>query len=75
MTEISGVIAFPSLHTVMACMVVVFTMGTRVFPLAVILNAPMIPATLAHGGHHLSDIFGGLAVFAASFAVAAWLLP
>lgn len=73
--EISGVIAFPSLHTVMACMVVVFTLGTRLFFPALALNAPMIPATLAHGGHHLSDVFGGLAVFTLALAAAVWMLP
>lgn len=74
-SKISGVIAFPSLHTVMACMVVVFTLGTQYFLPALALNAPMIPATLAHGGHHLSDVFGGIIVFLVALFIAAWFVP
>lgn len=62
-----GLIAFPSFHTVMACLAVWFTMGfRRVFPIFAVINALMMPAILVHGGHHLVDVLGGLAVFAAA---------
>ena len=61
---ITGVVAFPSYHMVMALMVVWFTRGTAAFMPAALLNTAMVPATLSHGGHHLVDLFGGLAVFA-----------
>ena len=49
---------------IMALMVVWFTRGTLAFLPAALVNTAMIPATLSHGGHHLVDLFGGLAVFA-----------
>ncbi|ODT07902.1 MAG: hypothetical protein ABS58_04950 [Mesorhizobium sp. SCN 65-20] len=60
-----GLIAFPSFHIVMACLSVWFMAGfRRVFPLVLAVNVLMLPAILLHGGHHLVDIAGGLAVFA-----------
>ncbi|MBS3980714.1 MAG: phosphatase PAP2 family protein [Rhodobacteraceae bacterium] len=61
---VTGVVAFPSYHMIMALMVVWFTRGTLAFLPAALVNTAMIPATLSHGGHHLVDLFGGLAVFA-----------
>ena len=61
---ITGVVAFPSYHMVMACMVVWYGRGTLLFIPAVALNALMIPAILSHGGHHLVDVFGGVVLFA-----------
>lgn len=66
---ITGVVAFPSYHMIMACMVVWFTRGTPVFLPALAVNAAMVPATLSHGGHHLIDLVAGVAVF----ALAVWL--
>lgn len=64
---ITGIIAFPSYHIIMASMVVFFTRGTPAFIPLAFLNLAMIPATLVHGGHHLIDLLGGFAVF--SFGV------
>ena len=65
-----GLIAFPSMHTVMAAMAVWYSRRTVMFwPLAM-LNLLMIPAILVHGGHHLVDVFGGLALFV---FVAGWV--
>ncbi len=58
-----GVIAFPSYHMIMACMVVWFTRGTFAFVPAVLVNLAMIPATLSHGGHHLVDLIMGIVLF------------
>ncbi|MBM3608438.1 MAG: hypothetical protein FJX29_08295 [Alphaproteobacteria bacterium] len=60
-----GLIAFPSVHTVMACMSVAYVISCRwlFVPLAAV-NLLMLPATIVHGNHHLMDIFGGLALFA-----------
>ena len=67
---ITGVVAFPSYHMIMALMVVWYTRGTVAFLPASLVNAAMIPATLSHGGHHLVDLFAGLAVFALAVWVA-----
>lgn len=64
-----GIIAFPSMHTVMMGMSVWYMRKTRFLPVFAAINLPMIPAILTHGGHHLVDVFGGLALF----AFAAWL--
>ena len=64
---ITGVVAFPSYHMIMALMVVWYTRATPIFLPALAVNTAMVPATLTHGGHHLVDLFAGLAVFA--FAV------
>ncbi len=61
---ITGVIAFPSYHMIMAMMVVWFSRGTFAFLPVVLLDSAMILATLSHGGHHLIDLIGGLVVFA-----------
>jgi hypothetical protein len=60
---ITGVVAFPSYHMIMACMVVWFTRSSILFVPALIANTLMIPAALSHGGHHLIDLFAGVAVF------------
>ncbi|WP_377288539.1 phosphatase PAP2 family protein [Rhizobium sp. SG2393] len=63
-SQMIGLIAFPSFHTVMACMSLAF--APRVLPLRLFfygLNLLMFPAVLVQGGHHLVDIGGGIAVF------------
>ena len=72
---ITGVVAFPSYHMVMALLVVWFTRGTLAFLPAVLVNTAMVPATLSHGGHHLIDLIGGLAVFAAGVWIGNRLIP
>lgn len=70
-----GTVAFPSFHIVMAGLVVWFSRGTLLFWPLLLLNVPMVPATLTHGGHHLADLFGGVVVFALAAAAAGRLLP
>ena len=73
--DVLGLIAFPSFHTVMACMAVWFTIPLRrLFPFFLVINLLMIPAILAHGGHHLMDLLGGVAVFGLALATAGRLL-
>lgn len=71
---ILGVIAFPSYHSVMACLVVFYAWGTRAVWPAIALNVAMGPAILAHGGHHLVDVLAGVAVFAAAANLSARLV-
>jgi PAP2 superfamily len=73
--EVLGLIAFPSFHTVMACMSVWFTRGLRkIWPVFIVINLAMLPAILLHGGHHMSDIFGGLVVFFAALPLSATII-
>lgn len=64
-----GVVAFPSYHTVMACLSVWFVYKTVVFWPAVVLNIAMIPAIHIHGAHHILDFVGGVVVFFAALWV------
>lgn len=73
--RVTGVIAFPSFHMVMACMVVWFTRGTWAFFPLVLVNIFMVPATIVHGGHHLIDLLGGLITFAACLWGVSRLIP
>ena len=64
-TDLRGLIGFPSYHTAQA---IVLTWYTRHLPyvrwVSLLLNGLMIAATPIHGGHHVVDIFGGVAVAA-----------
>ena len=73
--EIAGVIAFPSFHIVMTCMVLWFTRRTWAFGPLLAVNISMPIATIVHGGHHLVDLFGGVAVFATCLWGVIRLLP
>lgn len=73
--NVLGLIGFPSFHTVMACMSVVFLARVRFLAIpAVIINLLMVPAILVQGGHHLMDVFGGIAVFYLSYVLSGQIL-
>ncbi|MCX7558584.1 phosphatase PAP2 family protein [Sulfitobacter sp. F26204] len=72
---IMGTIAFPSYHTVMLCLAVGFVWRTWAFWPMVLLNIGMLPSILSHGGHHLSDMLGGIVVFFIAFLIAVKLVP
>lgn len=73
--NVLGLIGFPSFHTVMAAMSVFFTWQIVWLRLPVLaLNMLMVPALLLHGGHHLSDFLGGLAVFAVACLAARYVI-
>lgn len=61
--ELLGVVAMPSLHTVMMLMSVWYVRGTWALPAFAIINLPMLPAILVHGGHHLVDLLAGALLF------------
>lgn len=70
-----GLIAFPSFHTVMACLSVWFmARSALLFVPTALLNILMLPAILIHGGHHLMDVFGGVLTFAFAFVLSGVLL-
>lgn len=70
-SEILGLIAFPSMHIVMAFMSAWYSYSLRLlFPLFLAFNFLMIPATIIHGGHHVVDLFGGAGVFAVGVLMA-----
>ncbi|MDI7864002.1 phosphatase PAP2 family protein [Rhizobiaceae bacterium n13] len=69
--SVLGLIAFPSFHTVMACMSVWYLGRVRFIGLPIVaLNIVMVPAILVQGGHHLIDLAGGMATFALALVLA-----
>ncbi len=64
-----GLIAFPSYHTVMLLLVLVYAWDTPVRWPVVVVNIPMLPAILGQGAHYVADVVAGVLVFIA----AAWM--
>ncbi|AZO54621.1 hypothetical protein EJ077_14975 [Mesorhizobium sp. M8A.F.Ca.ET.057.01.1.1] len=61
--KVTGLIGFPSFHTVMALMSLIAIWPYRFARFALILaNAALLPAILIHGGHNLMDVFGGTVI-------------
>lgn len=72
---VTGVVAFPSYHMIMALMVAFYARRTLLFPVFALASLGMVPATLSHGGHHLVDLIGGTAIFALAALAARRLVP
>ena len=63
--ETKGLIAFPSFHTVLLLIVLFYLRTIRwIFWPLLAFNLAMPAAIIIHGGHHLTDLFGGAAMFA-----------
>ncbi|WP_292859604.1 phosphatase PAP2 family protein [Mesorhizobium sp.] len=61
--HVTGLIGFPSFHTVMALMSLMAIWPYFFGRLGLILvNVALLPAILIHGGHNLMDVFGGVVV-------------
>jgi hypothetical protein len=69
---LTGVIGFPSYHTVLAMTAVYYARTVRkvFWPIAA-WNIFMVPAIIVHGSHGIVDVFGGIAVTALSIWLAA----
>ena len=68
--EISGIVTFPSFHTVIAVITAYSVRGLRfVFIPVATLNLLMIVSTLPEGGHHLVDVLAGLFVACVSIVI------
>ncbi|PID36190.1 MAG: hypothetical protein CR993_06640 [Rhodobacterales bacterium] len=67
--HLAGMTTFPSLHTAIGVLVVLASLGTRLWVPALAFAVVMIPATPVWGGHYFVDLIGGAAV-----AVVIWVL-
>lgn len=74
-SKMAGVVAFPSMHIVLTCMVLWFSRRTWAFVPLLVLNFVMPVATVLQGGHHVVDLFGGFAVFGLCLWAAIRLVP
>ena len=67
---VTGLIGFPSFHTVMGLVSIIAVWPYRPFRYTLLVFCALLfPAILIHGGHNLVDVFGGAAIT----AVAWWL--
>lgn len=67
--EMQGLISFPSLHTVLAVLLVHAMRGTILLPAFVVLDAAMIVSTPVDGGHYLVDVLAGALLAGALIAL------
>lgn len=61
-TEMQGIVTFPSYHAVLAILFTYAYRGTRFFIAAALLNLCVLVSTPVYGGHYLVDMIGGGAV-------------
>lgn len=65
---VTGLIGFPSFHTVMALMSLVCVWPYRAYRMALLaVTAMLLPAILVHGGHNLVDVLAGTLITAISW--------
>lgn len=57
--EMQGLIAIPSLHTVMAVLFVYVVRGTRLVAPVFVVNVAMLVSTPVDGGHYVVDVLAG----------------
>lgn len=71
----TGLIGFPSFHTVLAllCIRFAWSLSALRWPFLAI-NLAMLPATLLHGAHHAADLLGGAAVFLLALRATEYLI-
>ena len=69
-TEIKGIIQFPSFHGIMALILIYMTRKDRwLFWPSLAINTVMLVSTVPVGGHHAVDLLGSFVVFLASVAL------
>ncbi|HHZ07814.1 MAG TPA: hypothetical protein GX405_03435 [Rhizobiales bacterium] len=69
---VTGLIGFPSFHTVMALVSLLAIWPYRPLRLAALPpTALLVPGILVHGGHNLADMLAGIAITAAAWPLAA----
>jgi hypothetical protein len=62
-TTTLGLVAFPSFHTIMTLLVIVYAWGTPLRWPFFIFNLAMWPAILGQGAHYVADVVAGFVVF------------
>ena len=69
---VTGLIGFPSFHTVMALVSLVAIWPYRLLRFAALVpTALLVPGILVHGGHNLADMLAGIAITALAWLLAA----
>ena len=73
LSDMTGLVTFPSFHTVLAMLVVHALADTRFRWLGVAWTATVIVSTIPIGGHYVTDLAAGFAIWAASASTVRWL--
>ncbi|GAA2819015.1 PAP2 superfamily protein [Aminobacter aminovorans] len=69
--QVTGLIGFPSFHTVLGLMALIVVWPYRIVRYFVlVLNVFLAPAILIHGGHNLVDMIAGVVITLAAWCVA-----
>ncbi len=72
---VTGLIGFPSFHTVMALVSLVAVWPYRLLRFAALVpTALLVPGILVHGGHNLADMLAGIAITAIAWPLGALLV-
>jgi membrane-associated phospholipid phosphatase len=70
--NLQGLISFPSFHAAVAALIMLAVYRERwIGPVAVVLNAVMLVATISVGGHYLVDVLAGGALAAGAWKLTA----
>jgi hypothetical protein len=69
LSDMGGVVAFPSFHTVLALMITQALRTTRWWPLGLAWTAGIILAAIPMGGHYVVDLAGGFAIWLTAAAI------
>lgn len=72
---ITGLIGFPSFHTVMALVSLLAIWPYRLLRVVALVPTALLgPGILVHGGHNLADMLAGIAITAAAWPAAAFVI-
>lgn len=67
--HLSGVVVFPSFHTIMGLVIATSLHGTRAAPLVAAAGVATIVSAVPIGGHYLVAILAAVAVWAAMMRI------
>jgi membrane-associated phospholipid phosphatase len=70
LADLNGLVTFPSFHTVLALLVTQAFWDTRLRWLATFWSSMVIVSTVPIGGHYVTDLLGGFAIWGCSTYVA-----
>lgn len=72
----TGIVSFPSFHTVLALLLIYVARGCGLFAWVVgIWGIGIVATTPVDGSHYLTDVIGGIVLLAITIAVVRWLEP
>jgi len=68
--DMSGLVTFPSFHTVLGLLIAQALAGTRFHLLGIVTSAAVIVSTIPIGGHYVTDILAGTLIWLVAAVIA-----